>query len=151
MLLESWPLAKHITLWPFPRTSLIDNPPLKRCSADVIDLACRHDLEHGCQGRIRKADGSLLFRFDNEQMRSVKTARGLDIYTVASPFSVCHGYGTPAHFVHSIARRRIKGEIQRGWPALPDGSCSFLFKYLSEWPHTFQDQTKAVMPPTISL
>ena len=112
MLLESWPLAKHIALGPFPRTSLIDNPPLKRCSADVIDLACRHDLEHGCQGRIRKADGSLLFRFDNEQMRSVKTARGLDVYAMAPPFSVRHRYGTPAHFVHSIAHRRIKGEIQ---------------------------------------
>ena len=113
VLLESWPLAKHIALRSFPRTSLIDNPPLKRCSADVIDLACRHDLEHGCKGRIRKADGSLLFRFDNEQMRSVKTARGLDVYAMAPPFSVRHRYGTPAHLVHSIAQRRIKGEICR--------------------------------------
>src|SRR5579872_4427552 len=112
VLLEPWPLAKHIALGSFPRTSLIDNPPLKRCSADVIDLACRHDLEHGCQGRIRKAHGSLLFRFDNEQMRSVKTARVLDVYTMAAPFSVRHRYGTPAHFVHSITLRRIKGEIR---------------------------------------
>src|SRR5579864_8872129 len=108
VLLESWPLAKHIALGPFPRTSLIDNPPLKRCSADVIDLACRHDLEHGCKGRIRKADGSLLFRFDNEQMRSVKTARGLDVYAMAPPFSVRHRYGTPRPLDRDRVRERTR-------------------------------------------
>ena len=30
--------------------ALHDNPPLKRCSADVIDLACRHDLEPRLRG-----------------------------------------------------------------------------------------------------
>jgi hypothetical protein len=44
-------------------------------------------------------------------MRGVKGARGLEVHAVASPFSVRHRYGTPAHLVHSIAHGRIKGEI----------------------------------------
>jgi hypothetical protein len=70
---------------------------LKSGTRHVIDLSRGNDFEDSRERRLGQANRPFLFGFDNEQVGSVKRARGLDIDAVPPSVRISDRDGTPAH------------------------------------------------------